>query len=272
MPVSYLFNRRLLRQRRNRLNPLLISQKRLHSYLATQINHRLDLIKRNFSHILVLGDLPFSTSDSVWQFSLTGTPHKVVFDDEYLPFALQQFDLIINFMEMHYYNDIPGFLQQVKGCLKPEGLFLSVLLGQDTLWQLRHAAQWSEEEVYGGISSGRVAPMIKLSDAAALMQRAGFYLPVVDIDTIHVHYPDTLTLLKDLQQMGLSNIMIDKEFKGAEKRFLSSLTHFYDHHYSTPTGIQADFTAIYLSGWKAASNPRQPLLPGSATARLADFL
>ncbi len=177
--TSLIFDRRLLRQRRSRLNPTIIKQNRLHQYLQLQINARLKFIKRTFSRILILGDgdIPDCCNKAqIWQFSLTGKSSQLELDDEFLPFANAQFDLIISFMEMHHFNDIPGFLQQIKRCLIPDGLFLSNFQGQDTLWQLRYATHVIEEEIYGGISP-RVAPMVKLSDAAALMQRAGFALP-----------------------------------------------------------------------------------------------
>ena len=271
---SYLFDRRLLRQRRSRLNLSSVQNNRLFLFLQQQLKTRLSLIKREFQQILVLGDIDLTgyfKGAQLWQFSPTAKFGPAQFDEEFLPFAPGQFDLVISFMEMHHFNDIPGFLQQVKSCLKPDGLFLSVFLGQDTLWQLRHAAQVVEEEIYGGVSP-RVASMVKLSDAAALMQRAGLMLPVVDMDQIDMTYTSAQALIQDLKAAGLGNVMLERASRFAEKQFLQRLTQFYDQNYLSIEGVRASFTAIYLSGWAAAPTQQKPLLPGSATAQLADFI
>lgn len=271
---SFIFDRQLLRQRRSRLSVTAVTHSRLSQYLQSQLVERLQLVKRNFSTILVLGDLDVSSlfpQASLWQFSLTGSEASVCFDDEFLPFGQAKFDLIISFMEMHCFNDIPGFLQQIKYCLAADGLFLSVFLGQDTLWQLRQATQLVEDNVYGGISP-RVVPMVKLSDAAALMQRAGFSLPVVDIDQIEMIYSNTQAFLQDLKAMGLSNTMLERSKRVGEKSFLRRLIQFYDQHYGGQSGVMASFTAIYMSGWGVSDHQPKALKPGSATALLADYI
>lgn len=271
---SFIFDRQLLRQRRSRLSLGSFNQHRLYQYLRGQLKERVQLVKRDFSSILVLGDADISClfpHATLWQFSLTGGNASVHFDDEFLPFGQAKFDLVISFMEMHYFNDVPGFLQQVNFCLKADGLFLSVFWGQDTLWQLRHAVQTVEDKVYSGVSP-RVAPMIKLSDAAALMQRAGFALPVVDMDQIEMTYSDTTAFLQDMKALGLSNTMLERPRRMCEKQFLQKLICFYDQHYGGASGINASFTAVYLSGWSVSPNQPKALSPGSATALLADFV
>jgi SAM-dependent methyltransferase len=272
--TSLIFDRQLLRQRRSRLNSTVIKKNRLYQYLQTQLNTRLKLIKRDFSRILILGDVDISDyfkKATIWQFSLTGKTSRVLLDDEFLPFANAQFDLVISFMEMHHFNDIPGFLQQIKQCLIPDGLFLGVFLGQDTLWQLRHATQVIEEEIYEGISP-RVAPMVKLSDAAALMQRAGFALPVIDTDHIEMTYNNATIFIHELKSMGLSNVMIERSNRIAERRFLQRLIEYYEHHYQREDEIIASFTAVYLSGWATDTTQPKALPRGSATIRLSEFL
>lgn len=271
---AFIFDRQLLRQRRARLTEGAFAQSRLYQYLQNQVKERLQLVRRDFSTILVLGDMDISClfPDAIlWQFSLTGTKSLLRFDDEFLPFGQARFDLVISFMEMHFFNDIPGFLQQVKYCLKPDGLFLSIFFGQDTLWQLRQATQIVEDKVYGGISP-RVAPMVKLSDAAALMQRAGFALPVVDMDQIEMTYSNATAFLQDLKSTGLSNTMLERTKRMGEKQFLQQLVQFYDQHYGGESGVTASFTAIYMSGWAVSANQPKILPPGSATALLADFI
>lgn len=271
---SLIFDRQLLRQRRLRLTRASFDQNRLYQYLQAQLKERLQFIKRDFSNILILGDADVSClfpGATLWQFSLTGGKASAHFDDEFLPFGQAKFDLVISFMEMHYFNDIPGFLQQVKFCLKPDGLFLSVFLGQDTLWQLRQAVQTVEDKVYGGVSP-RVAPMVKLSDAAALMQRAGLALPVVDMDQIEMTYLNATDFLQDMKAIGLSNTMLERPRRNCERRFLQQLVQFYDQHYGAGAGVKASFTAVYLSGWAVSLHQPKALSPGSATALLADFV
>ncbi|WP_052045972.1 class I SAM-dependent methyltransferase [Candidatus Paracaedibacter symbiosus] len=272
--TAYLFDRRLLRLRRSRLDAMGVKRTRLHQYLQHQLINRLQLIKRDFQDVLVLGDADLAhlfEKSNYWQFSLTGKASTLQLDDEFLPFGRGKFDLIISVLEMHHFNDIPGFLQQVKYCLKSDGLFLGVFLGQDTLWQLRHATQVVEEEIYGGVSP-RVAPMVKLSDAAALMQRAGFALPVVDMDQIEMNYSGTQSFLEELKTVGLSNVMLERPHRGVEKKFLKELIQFYDRHYRNSTGISAGFTAVYLSGWAPSEAQPKALTRGTATVFLGDFI
>jgi len=274
LSAPLLFDRQLLRQRRSRLSVGSINKTRLYKYLRDELTDRLSLIKRSFENVLILGDYtPPSTLAfrNCLQISLTGAANPIIFDDEFLPFGQAKFDLIISFMEMHYFNDIPGFLQQVKYSLQPDGFFMGVMLGQDTLWQLSQATQIAEEKVRGGVSP-RVAPMIKLSDAAALMQRAGFALPVVDMDRLQINYATSYELLIDLKTMGLTNIQCERSKILCQKAFLNYLNSFYQEHFTEVDKVVATFTAVYLSGWKPSNSQPKALKRGSAASNLIDFL
>lgn len=271
----YIFDRRLLRQRRSFLTVDYISKTRLYRYLSQVLTERLSLVRKSFKNVLILGDYlppPDLFLGNCWHISMTNQSGQILFDDEFLPFGKANFDLIISFMEMHYFNDILGFLQQVKYCLQPDGLFIGVMLGQDTLWQLRHAAQTVEEQVHGGISP-RVIPMMKITDAAALMQRAGFTLPVIDMDRIEINYETSHALLQELKQTGLSNVMEERSKSICRKEFLSKLERFYKDQYITHQNkIKATFTPIYMNGWGPSEEQPKALKPGSATVKLVDFL
>ena len=130
----------------------------------------------------------------------------VVADEEALPFAPQSFDLVLSAMALHWVNDLPGTLIQIGRILKPDGLFLGAMLGGGTLWQLRQALAAAESEIEGGLSP-RVSPFADLRDAAGLLQRAGFALPVADGETIDVEYESALALMRDLGAMGEGNLV-----------------------------------------------------------------
>ena len=133
----------------------------------------------------------------------------VVADEERLPFRSAGFDLVLSAMALHWVNDLPGTLVQINRILKPDGLFLAAMLGGGTLWQLRQALAAAESEIEGGLSP-RVSPFADLRDAAGLLQRAGFALPVADSETIDVEYDNALSLMRDLGAMGESNLAVER--------------------------------------------------------------
>ena len=140
----------------------------------------------------------------------------VVADEEALPFAPRSFDLVLSAMDLHWVNDLPGTLIQIARILKPDGLFLAAMLGGGTLWQLRQALTAAESEVEGGLSP-RVSPFADLRDAAGLLQRAGFAMPVADSETIDVEYQSALALMRDLGAMGESNLVAERR-RGFSRR------------------------------------------------------
>ena len=137
-------------------------------------------------------------------------------DEESLPFAPKSFDLVVSAMDLHWVNDLPGTLVQIQRILRPDGLLLGAMLGGATLWQLRQALTAAESEVEGGLSP-RVSPFADLRDAAGLLQRAGFALPVADSETIEVEYDNALALMRDLGAMGESNLVVERR-RGLARR------------------------------------------------------
>lgn len=203
--------------------------------------------------------------------SLTGAP-ALAADDEFLPFADARFDLVASCGVLHAVNDIPGALVQLRRMLKPDGLFLGALLGGDTLHELRHALIAAEAEIEGG-ASPRVAPFAELADAAGLLQRAGFALPVADMDTINVTYENAFALMAELRGMGEANIRLDRRRTPTRRATLLRATEIYTEQFAGPDGrIPATFQVFFLTGWAPADSQPKPLRPGSASARLADAL
>jgi NADH dehydrogenase [ubiquinone] 1 alpha subcomplex assembly factor 5 len=134
-------------------------------------------------------------------------------DEEFLPFKEKQFDMVLSNMNMHWVNDLPSALKQIKACLKPDGVFLGSMLGGSTLEELRRCFYLADLERKGGYSP-HASPFVKASDLAALMQSAQFNLPTVDIDTVKISYPDVFTLMKHLSRMGEGTASFNREFAG----------------------------------------------------------
>ena len=169
-------------------------------------------------------------------------------------------------------NDLPGVLIQIRRALKPDGLFLAALLGGDTLTELRESFAVAESELTGGVSP-RVAPFPDLRDMGALLQRAGFALPVADVDRVVVRYPSPLALMADLRRMGAANPLVERRRVPLRRAILVRMMEVYADRFADPDGrIRASFDIIWLSGWAPHESQQQPLQPGSATARLADAL
>jgi NADH dehydrogenase [ubiquinone] 1 alpha subcomplex assembly factor 5 len=193
-------------------------------------------------------------------------------DEEFLPFANARLDLVISNLSLHWVNDLPGALVQIRQALKPDGLFLAAMLGGNTLNELRHALIEAEMAEAGG-ASPRLSPFAELSDAAGLLQRAGFALPVADIDTITVTYSDGFALMHDLRGMGEANAALERPKGFARRKMFLSAAERYAALYADEDGrIPATFQILYLTGWAPADTQQKPLRPGSATARLADAL
>jgi len=193
-------------------------------------------------------------------------------DEEALPFRDASFDLVVSALALQVVNDLPGALVQIRRVLKPDGLFLGALLGGDTLTELRQAFAAAEIEVEGG-ASPRVAPFADLRDLGALLQRAGFALPVTDADRITVRYDSVFALMHDLRRMGAANALAARRRAPLRRATLMRMAEVYGKRFSDDDGrLRATFEIVWLSGWAPHPSQQQPLPPGSATARLADAL
>jgi SAM-dependent methyltransferase len=196
----------------------------------------------------------------------------VAAEEEALPFADASLDLVVSALALHAVNDLPGALTQMRRALRPDGLFLAALLGGDTLTELRQAFAIAEAEVSGGVSP-RVAPFADVRSLGALLQRAGFALPVTDVDRVTVRYAHALALLDDLRRMGATNVLHDRSRKPLPRSVLMRMVSAYAERFADADGrIRATFEIVWLSGWAPHESQQKPLRPGSAKARLADAL
>jgi SAM-dependent methyltransferase len=197
---------------------------------------------------------------------------RVVLDEERLPFADQSLDLAVSTLGLHWTNDVVGALIQLRRALKPDGLFIGAFLGGATLTELRQAVTAAESEILGGAGS-RVSPFADSRDAAGLLQRAGFALPVADVDRVTVSYEHPLKLLADLRQMGETNVLADRHPRALTRTLLARAAEIYAERFAGRDGrVPATFEIVTLTGWAPHESQQQPLRPGSAKMRLADAL
>ena len=202
-----------------------------------------------------------------------GDAHLVVAaDEEALPFRDASLDLVVSVLALQFVNDLPGTLIQIRRALKPDGLLLAALAGGDTLIELRQAFAAAEAEVEDGVSP-RVAPFSDVRDMGALLQRAGFALPVADVDRITARYGSPLALMHDLRRMGATNPLVERSRRPLKRATLMRMMEVYTERFSDPDDrIRATFEVVWLSGWAPHESQQKPLAPGSARQRLADVL
>lgn len=191
-------------------------------------------------------------------------------DTEPLALAPASVDLAVSALALQFVNDLPGVLAQIRRALKPDGLFLAAMIGGETLTELRQSFAAAESEVEGGVSP-RVAPFADLRDLGALLQRAGFALPVTDVDRIVVRYDNAFALMQDLRRMGATNILNERRRTLSRRATFLKMAQIYAERFSDPDGrIRATFDIVWLSGWAPHESQQKPLKPGSAKMLLAD--
>lgn len=196
----------------------------------------------------------------------------VVADEEALPFAPDSFDLIIGCLNLHFVNDLPGALIQARRALRPDGLLLCALPGEETLFELRASLIEAEEQISGGVAP-RLSPLTKVKDLGMLMQRAGFALPVVDCDTITVDYPDPLVLCRDLRVWGETNAIHRRSRRGLRRDVLALALDIYRRRFGNSDGtVPATFQILFGAGWAPAPGQQQPAKRGSGQVSLAEVL
>jgi SAM-dependent methyltransferase len=199
-------------------------------------------------------------------------PLAVVADEEALPFRDGAIDLVTSALSLQFTNDLPGALVQIRRALRPDGLFLAALAGGETLTELRQAFAQAEAEIEDSISP-RVAPFADLRDLGALLQRAGFALPVTDVDRLTVRYASPVALMQDLRRMGATNVIGERRRKPLKRATLMRMIEIYGERFADADGrVRATFEIVWLSGWAPHESQQQPLKPGSAQQRLADAL
>lgn len=284
MTAPRVFDRPLLRRRRRRAQALGVASF-LIDRAAADLAERLSAVLRRFAVAADLGsptdavrrelggltDTLIAVDASPEHVRAHGGP-QVVADEEALPFADASLDLVVSALALQSVNDLPGALVQVRRALKPDGYFLAALLGGETLTELRQSFAAAEADLEGG-ASPRVAPFIDARDAGALLQRAGFALPVTDVDRVTVRYASPFGLMADLRRMGATNPLVERRRTPLRRATLMRMAETYAARFSDADGrVRASFDIVWLSGWAPHPSQPQPLRPGSAQVRLADAL
>lgn len=289
-----LFDRSLLKRRRDRqadgVAPNLLKADFLHARAADDLCDRIAAVSRDFSTALALGGAgafgralkgrpeagskiaTLIESDLSPRAAALAEGAAVCLDEERLPVADQSLDLVVACLSLHWTNDLVGALVQINRALKPDGFFACALLGGATLTELRQVLAQAEGELAGG-AHPRVSPFADTVDMAGLLARAGFAMPVSDVDRVTVRYGDSFTLMRDLRWMGETCALAGRARRPGTKRLFARTAALYSERFADADGrIPARFEIIHAAGWAPHPDQPRPKRPGSAAVRLADAL
>ena len=265
-----LFDRALLRARQRRARKL-GSADFLLDRVADDMEERLQAVLRDFSSVADVWT-PGDVLRGPIRERFTTLTHLGLEDspDEVLRLQPGSLDLVVSGLALQFVNDLPGVLSQIRRALKPDGLLLAAMIGGDTLTELRQSFAAAEADCEGGVSP-RVAPFADLRDVGGLLQRAGFALPVTDLDHIVVRYDNAFALMADLQRMGATNILLERRRTPTRRATLLRMAQIYAERFADPDGrIRATYDVLWLSGWAPHESQPKPLQPGSAKASLEE--
>ena len=268
---SVIFDKALLEARRQRALKQ-GAETFLLDRVAADIGERLSAVLRNFERAVDIGTPGDAVRRALVASGKVTAVEAVPFRDEIVSAPAGTLDLAVSALALQFVNDLPGALVQIRRVLKPDGLFLAALIGGDTLSELRQSFAAAESEIEGGISP-RVAPFADIRDIGALLQRAGFALPVVDSDRVTARYDTVFALMHDLRRMGATNALTERRRRPLKRATLFKMAEIYRERFADADGrLRATFEVIWLSGWAPHESQQQPLKPGSARTRLADAL
>ena len=275
----------LVRRKRRALAAAVPGASFLLDRAAEDLGERLATVERRFDKAAALFSTTRQPRDVVLASGKAGSVLRVEADAALLggdagrvgsldriPLDAESIDLAVSLLALHEANDIPGALIQIRRALRPDGLFLGAMAGGGTLAELRESLIAAETELYGG-ASPRVAPFTDVRDAGALLQRAGFALPVADVETLTVRYDTMFGLMQDLRAMGATNALVDRSRRPGSRRLFARAAEIYAERFADADGrIRATFAFIWMSGWAPHASQQKPLKPGSATVSLTEIL
>ena len=287
--IINIFNRRSVRRHRDRAAASYADFSFLFQEVAARLGDRLQDITRTFPITLDLGchggdmaaHIPDrSAVETLINSDLSPKMAELAYakngaasltsDEEFLPFKEQSLDLVVSNLSLHWVNDLPGAFTQIRRALKPDGLFLTAMLGGDTLNELGEALRGAEIEIEGGLSP-RLSPFAEIKDAGNLLGRAGFALPVADTETITVSYGNPLKLMTDLRGMGETNSNMHRRTTFSRRATLKRAAEIYAKKFTNDEGrMPATFEIIYLTAWVPHESQQKPLSPGSGQVSLGN--
>ena len=245
----------------------------LSNAIAGELEERVALVARHFDRALVIAPSPavlagrLTASGKVR--TVVARPPQASAD---LGLEPESYDAVFSVLDLHAVNDVPGALIQLRRALRPDGLFMACLFAGDTLTELRQS--WLEAEaLLSNGASPRVAPMIDVRELGSLLQRAGFALPVADLDRTLVRYADPIALMREIRALGMSNSLSARSRLPVSKRLLAAAASIYRERFADAGGrIRATVEIAWATAWSPHESQQQPLKPGSAKMRLADAL
>lgn len=286
-----LFDRNLLRRRRDRSARTLAEHDFVLKRTIEDIGERLLDVSRDFDRALMLGGggrgvdllksvVPDAYAKAARWIESDLSPRRaaraqapaIALDEEALPFADESFDLIVSPLALHWTNDLPGALIQINRALTPDGFFAAAMIGGASLTELRQSLMAAESEMSQGVSA-RVSPFADAQDLSGLLQRAGFALPVSDVDRFTVRYDTIFGLMQDLRGMGETSVLSGRSRTPARRALFVKAAEIHAQRFADPDGrVRATFEIIHAGGWAPHPGQPRPKRPGSATVRLADAL
>ncbi len=267
------FDRALLRQRREKAAKNKADHSALSAEIAARMIEDLELIRRDFQNILILGDAGHFKQSLQKMYPaarivvMDAAGGDIYGEEDLLPFTPHSFDLVISNLSLHLVNDVPGSLAQIRRILKPDGLFNASLLAGETLQELRQSFLMAEVELTNSAAS-RLIPLPDFTSLPPLLQRAGFALPVAHQEYITLSFESFFDLLDKMRRAGLANFAKDRARKSLRRDVLRRAAEIFQQEHRNQVTCQI----AYLSGWAPADTQQQPLARGSATHKLADVL
>lgn len=263
-----IFNRSVYLARQSKTRATSTTESLL-AHVAEDMTDRLSVINHTFSHVGIIAD-----EAKLFVTALTATGKCKTIETiapplgEDLGLQTGSFDALFSMLDLHCVNDVPGYLAQCAKALRPDGLFMCVFFGGDTLVELR--ASWLAAEAETGRVSPRIAPMVGLREMGGLLQRAGLALPVADSDHLILRYANVLALLREIKSIGYANPLVERGKALTAPRLLHRLAQHYKP--DEDGRLRATLELFWAMAWKPHDSQPKPKKPGSATHSLEDIL
>ncbi len=276
----HVFDRRAVRRHRDRAAGTVDAVADVLADAAARLLDRLDDITRGFARALDIGGrgivapllrgrgIETVACDLSAAMAARSAPLAVAADEEALPFAEGSFDLVVASLSLHWVNDLPGALIQLRRALRPDGLLLASLPALGSLDGLRGALTRTEAAMTGG-AAPRVSPFPSLQDCAALLQRAGFALPVADVEDIALLYAEPLGLLRDLRAAGEGNAVALRDRRIPSRMLFPAALEQLPRRDGRAV---ATLRLAVMTGWAPAASQPKPAARGSGKVSLATAL
>lgn len=270
---SQLFNRTLLQKRQQRTVPHCEDADFFIKHVSSLLQDRLEDITRHFTQATLIGGYHGCVQEA-----LQGTKNIRALDvielgvGETLPLSPASQDAIFSAWGLHWINDLPGMLSQIRRALKPDGCFVALMPGPKTLQELRESFAAAAASS-GGDLHNHIAPFVEVRDAGNLLQRAGFALPVVDSETLEISYPHPMKLLHELRAMGETNMLLSQSKQTLPRAYFAQMMAAYQQRFSHDEGrITATVEIISMTAWAPDASQPKPAKRGSGEVSLKDFL